>query len=213
MASTPNDRDPWSCELWELDFRRELPWAFEGTSVRVEWGSLEATLEFVRSHYANIFGATPKDDRFLPDPMSPAKLRFLAGSDRLVFRDDDRTVGVLTGNPYDWSTYYWRTVAFVPEYQGQGLLAKCLERTDGLMREAGIERIEGEASPTNYRQVRLLHRLGYCVTGQTNSERWGTMLRLTKHLSDLGKTQFANQFIKSIPLTRPDTAHFNRSSS
>jgi len=158
--------------------------------------TLDGALAFTRDHYARIFGAVPNDARFLSEPMTPAKARFLAESDRFAFRDGGEMIGLLVGNPIDWSTYYWRSVAFLPEQQGRGLLAAALEHTDAILRDAGVMRVEGEAAPTNYRQVRLLLRLGYCVTGTTNSERWGTMLRLTKFLRADAEERFAAQFCR-----------------
>lgn len=188
--------------LWQLDWREHTPCRLDG-DVRLEVASMETLLAFVRAQYADIFTMDAKDDRFLPDPMTPAKLRFLEASDRFVFLDGHRAAGVLVGQPVDWSTYYWRTVAFLPEYQGRGLLAAALERTDAVMREVGVERVEGEAAPTNYRQVRLLHRLGYCVTGSTNSERFGALLRLTKFLAPRGQETFTSRFCQgSYPTSR-----------
>jgi GNAT superfamily N-acetyltransferase len=188
-----------SQRLWGLDFRAHLPWTLAG-GVTLEHGTTEDVLTFVRGHYAAIFAVDADDRRFLPDPPTEAKRRFLEASDRFLFRDGDTVIGLLVGNPIDWTSYYWRTVAFLPEHQGRGLLAAALERTDEVMREAGIERVEGEAAPANYRQVRLLLRLGYCITGSTNSERWGSMLRLTRFLHDEGEHVFKTRFCKDTNL-------------
>jgi GNAT superfamily N-acetyltransferase len=196
-ASRGLPSQPLSQQLWGLDWGEALPWTLDG-GVRFERADLDSILAFVRAHYDAIFATDSKDDGFLPDPLTPAKTRFLALSDRFVFREGGRTIGVLVGQPADWSTYYWRTVAFLPAHQGRGLLAAALERTDAVMREAGVERVEGDAAPVNYRQVRLLHRLGYCVTGSVNSERWGTLLRLTKFLAPRGRATFASRFCRGV---------------
>lgn len=168
--------------------------------VDVEIASIEEATAFMAAHYADIFGSDPEDRRFFADPGSPARARFLAGSDRLAFREGGEVIGLLVGNPVDWSTYYWRSVAFLPEHQGRGLLAAALERTDRIMRDAGVVRVEGEAAPINYKQVRLLLRLGYCVTGSSNSDRWGTMLRLTKFLDPSAEERFITQFCRDTSL-------------
>ncbi len=188
-----------SHRLWALDWTALLPWTLED-GVELQCGSVEDVLEFVRESYSAIFVTDPDDDRFLRERPSAAKERFLEVSDRFVFRERGRVIGVLVGNPVDWSTYYWRTVAFLPEHQGRGLLAAALERTDEVMRAAGIERVEGNAAPANYRQVRLLLRLGYCITGHENSERWGAMLRLTRFLREEGEHVFFEQFCKDSKL-------------
>ena len=191
-----------SQRLWGLAFGEHLPCDL-GDGVELRAGTLDDVLAFTSAHYATIFHADADDTRFLPEQLNEAKRRFLEASDKLLFCEDDRVIGLLVGNPVDWSTYYWRTVAFLPEHQGRGLLAAALARTDELMRAAGIARIEGDAAPANYRQVRLLLRLGYCVTGSTNSERWGAMLRLTRFLDPEGHRVFTTQFCKDPQLPGP----------
>lgn len=194
---TPAPTEPSSRRILGIDWRDHLPFTLAG-GVEVHLATLDEALAFTRAHYADIFGSNVTDTRFLTETSSPAKLRFLAEADRFVFRDGGEAIGLLVGHPTDWSTYYWRTVAFLPEYQGRGLLAAVLERTDRVMCEAGVARVEGEAAPTNYRQIRLLARLGYCVTGTVNSERWGTMLRLTKFLATDAEQAFVMQFCRDV---------------
>src|SRR5690606_23648996 len=65
-----------SSEHWlNLSFRALLPWSFE--EIRVESGCLDDALQFISLHYSTLFGLTPDDDRWLEDPMTPAKRRFL----------------------------------------------------------------------------------------------------------------------------------------
>lgn len=184
-----------SRQIYGIDWSEHFP-ATIAEGVRLEPASLPEALAFTSAHYARIFGEHAADGRFFVDPSTPARRRFLEASDRFVFREDGAIIGLLLGNPVDWSTYYWRSVAFLPEHQGRGLLAAALERTDAVMREAGILRVEGEAAPVNYRQVRLLLRLGYCVTGSANSERWGTLLRFTKYLCAEAEERFVLQFCR-----------------
>lgn len=168
---------------------------------------MDDALAFTKVNYARIFGMDPADQRFFVDAQTPARMRFLAASDRFLFREAGETIGLLIGNPVDWSTYYWRSVAFLPEHQGRGFLAAALEHTDAVMRAAGIVRVEGEAAPNNYKQVRLLLRLGYCVTGSVNSERWGTLLRLTKYLDTSAEDKFVTQFCRDAFPARSSPGH------
>lgn len=185
-----------SRDILEIDWCAHVPWVMDG-GIRLELATLHETLEFMRLYYGTIFGADGTDHRFFAETLTPAKVRFLEASDRFAFREGTRTVGLLVGQPLDWSTYYWRTVAFVPEHQGRGLLSAALERTDAVMRDAGVVRVEGEAAPNNQRQLRLLIRLGYCVTGSVNSERWGTLLRLTRFLAPQAQECFVGQFCRN----------------
>lgn len=184
-----------SSDLFGIDWAAQLPFELTG-GIRLEHAPMPQMLEFVAAHYAAIFDSDAADRRFLVEAQSPAKMRFFEMSDRFVFRDGEKVVGLLVGNPLDWSTYYWRSIAFLPEFQGRGLLAAALARTDAVMREAGVARLEGEAAPNNQRQLRLLLRLGYVVTGTINSERWGTVLRLTKYLRREAEERFASVFCR-----------------
>lgn len=184
-----------SHDIFDLDWRAHLPLDLSG-SVQLDIATFEESIAFMGAHYASIFGARPDDHRFFSEAQTAAKTRFLRRSDRFAFREGPQMVGLLVGHPVDWSTYYWRSVAFLPEHQGRGLLAAALDHTDVVLRDAGIVRVEGEAAPNNYRQVRLLLRLGYCVTGSINSERWGTMLRLTKYLAPEAEHYFRAQFCR-----------------
>jgi RimJ/RimL family protein N-acetyltransferase len=191
----PSNGPSLSSDLFGIDWATQLPFELTG-GIRVELAAMQPTIEFAAAHYAAIFGSDASDRRFLVEALSPAKMRFLELSDRFMFRDGERAIGLLLGNPLDWSTYYWRSIAFLPEFQGRGLLAAALARTDAAMREAGVARLEGEAAPNNQRQLRLLSRLGYVVTGTINSERWGTLLRLTKYLRPEAEERFATQFCR-----------------
>ena len=198
-------RVPRSRVLWDLDWGAHLPIDIDD-DVCLDVAELDEVFGFVGAHYASIFDAGDGDERFVAEPMNAAKRVFYEEADCFAFRHrHDGMVGLLVGHPFDWSTYYWRTVAFVPEMQGRGLLSSALAHTDGVMGAAGVQRVEGEASPTNYRQVRLLHRLGYCVTGSHNSERFGSMLRLTKFLSEEAEETFERQFCRTrrTPRARP----------
>lgn len=187
--------------VWRLDWASLWPLQLSG-GLRAGPIDADEALAFVAAHYAEVFQADTADRRFLPDPMTDAKRRFFAASDRIAFFDGDRVVGLLVGNPVDWSTYYWRTVALLPAYQGRGLLAQVLRHTDALMRAHGVVRVEGECAPTNYRQLRLLLRLGYVVTSTVTSERWGALLRLTRFLNEEAEEAFAERFSKDAGLPR-----------
>lgn len=190
-----------SVQVWSLEWEAHVPFSL-GRGIVVERATLADAFAFVEESYSAVFGATPKDASFLEEGLTPAKRRFFERSDRFLFRDGERPIGLLMGQPQDWSTYYWRTVAFLPEYQGRGLLAAALERLDSALASAGVLRVEGDTAPNNYRQLRLLLRLGYCVSGSANSERWGALLRLVKFLSPEGREAFGARFCKDRHLAR-----------
>lgn len=185
--------------IWGLDWA-SLPPIVLDDGVRMAAASIEASLEFMGDHYGAIFGDGA--DRFVTEPLTAAKRAFLERSDAFLFWHDGTPVGLLIGNPVDWSTYYWRTVAFLPAYRGRGLLAAALEETDRRLAAHGVARVEGETAPNNYAQLRLLLRLGYVVTGSTESDRFGSMLRLTKFLTPGPRETFERQFCRGAPMSR-----------
>jgi hypothetical protein len=186
-----------SRRLWSLDWRCVLPWSFE--EVRVEVASFEDSMPFMREHYASIFGSQGGESRFLSSPMTEAKRRFCNDSDVFLFRAAGRTVGLLMANPTDWSTYYMRSVAVLPEFRERRLLTRFMEQSYGPLRDAGVERIEGECSPANAPMMRMLVGQGFLVTSTANSERWGATVRFTKFLSDEAEGVFLRQFNSVIP--------------
>lgn len=172
-----------------------LPLSVSGLMVRA--GSFERDgLPFVRASYEALFGGASEAGRFLSDPETDAKRRFAAEMDTLCLCDGPRTVGLLIGHPLDWSTYYWRSVALLPEHRARGVLAQIMERTYAPLAAAGVERVEGECSPTNAPMMRTLVKLGFVVTATTNSERWGATVRFTKFLCDEAEEVFGRQFCR-----------------
>lgn len=182
-----------SKRIWGFDWADHLPWQVDAVSVEVGSFALDA-LPFIESHYSRIFGGADATQRFLSDPMTDAKRRFGDEMDVLLFRAERMTIGLLIGHPLDWSTYYMRSVAILPEYRDRRLLTRIMEQTCEPLRAAGVERIEGDCSPANLPMMRMLTGLGFLVTAAANSERWGAMVRSTKFLREDAEDVFARQF-------------------
>jgi hypothetical protein len=182
----------WSSRLWDLDWAQVLPWRFE--DVAVESTSFDAALPFVQQHYGRIFGSGGSEARFLKDPLTETKRRFGSEMDVIQFRAPEGVVGILMGHPTDWTTYYMRTVAILPEYRERRLLTRFMERSYAPLRAVGVERIEGECSPANLPMMRMLIGQGFMMTSTANSERWGYIARFTKFLREEAEVAFNRQF-------------------
>jgi hypothetical protein len=201
---------PMSRRLWNLDWRSVLPWHFDDG--RAEFATAEEALPFIQEHYPAIFGQGDLEGRFLPSPTTDAKRRFFAEMDYFLFRVDQHAAGVLMGHPTDWTSYYIRSAALLPEYRERRVLTRFLERLDQPLRAAGIERVEAECSPANVPVVRLLTAQGYVATASMSSERWGLMLRYTKFLSEDARAAFMRQYT-AMPFAKrrqDDTPNLNR---
>ncbi|MBX3200228.1 MAG: GNAT family N-acetyltransferase [Labilithrix sp.] len=175
--------------LWGIDWTSVLPWQFD--DIRVEYARLADVLPFMAELFPQTFNV---GKQWLQEEMSEAKRRFGEEMDVFVFRDGEKIVGVITGNPSDWSTYYWRTVAFLPEYRQRNLLTLFTERCFLPFRAAGVSRMEVDTSPANRATVRALSGQGLIVTAMISTERWGQLLRFTKFLDEDAARTFSTQF-------------------
>jgi ribosomal protein S18 acetylase RimI-like enzyme len=184
---------PLSRRLWDIDWGADGVWNIDD-DVTVENTRFADALPFIQEHYARIFGADEVGDRFVASPMTPAKRRFCDESDVFVFRSGAQTIGILIGHPTDWSTYYIRTAALLPDYRGRELVPKLLEILAAKLRAVGVERIQAETSPVNVSTMRLFLNVGFRVTATSLSERWGALVHTTWLLSDEADNVFHRQF-------------------
>src|SRR6185503_19487640 len=98
----------------------------------------------------------------------------------------------------DWSTYHIRFCAFLPEYQGRQLLQRFFPTFFRILKQAGVERIETETSPSNLAIMHIMNRFHFNVTGTLMSERWGALVRFTKFLDEESERVFLQQFCTGI---------------
>jgi ribosomal protein S18 acetylase RimI-like enzyme len=190
-------REALSKMLWGIDWSEHLPLAM-GDSIVVHASTFERSLPFVRENYAAIFHEDAQSP-FSTTRVNPQKERYyrLAG-DFFEFKDGEKTVGLLVGTPVDWSTYYIRSAAVLPEYQRSGLVFALLSAMFVHLRVAGIERVEADASPSNFATLGILSRLFFNVTGTTLSDRWGAHVHLTRFLDEECEEVFLNQFCAGV---------------
>ena len=169
-----------------------LPWDVGG--VRIELATIEDALPFIRDAYPTIFRTEAGDDRFLADPMTESKLAFYRESDVFLIKDGTAQVGLQIGHPTDWSSYYVRSVALLPDYRRRGIVPELTTRMVDVLAHAGIQRIEGDIPPANVANMLAQTRLGYVATGVLNHDRWGSTVRLTRHISTDSSDVFRQQF-------------------
>lgn len=190
-----------STRWWNLDWSTILPWQIGAVSV--EHGSYEEVLPFLKANYERLFGAL--DPRFVIEEMNEAKRRFWAEGDVFIFRREGQTIGYWGGHPSDWSTYYCRTMSILPEFREGRLASELSSRICQTLAPTDVARIEVDTSIANVPMARVLQGLGFVVTSTIISERWGTMLRFTKHLREADSRVFNRQYVYVPELGRdPD---------
>lgn len=175
---------------WEPFF----PYTLGASGFVATLGDAATYLNFTQDSAA-IANIDPRDPRFLGCHNPNDRAEFLEHrSDIFIVRNSTRVVGVLSGNPVDWSTYYLRFSAFLPEERGRGAYPRLLTRILEALRAHSYERVEADVAPNHSAQVLILSRLRFYVTGFTISERWGALIRFTHFLRLDGKNSFENTF-------------------
>jgi RimJ/RimL family protein N-acetyltransferase len=152
----------------------------------------------VKEHYALIFEQS-RNVPFSNTKHSDSKMRYyrIAG-DFFEFKDGATTIGLLVGTPVDWSSYYIRSAAVLPAYQGRKVIQRFFPLLFERLKEAGLERVEADTSPSNMATMHLLTRLRFNVSGTILSERWGAHVHFTKFLSDGVEDAFLGQFCSGV---------------
>jgi len=196
-----------SRRFWDIDWSDLFPCKLDD-DVAVDNVSFEDALPFVEEHYARIFGAEESEGRFLGSPLTEAKRRFCDESDVFLFRNKaGAPVGILMAHPTDWSTYYIRTAALLPDYRGKNIVPRLIAVLSRRLVAVGVERMEAEMSPVNMSTLRTLcFDLGFRITATSMTERWGALVRLTWFLSEEAGTIFHRQFC-NYPRSKPTKKH------
>lgn len=188
-----------SARFWGLDLSRGLPRVLSRDGVEAVPGELGRVCEFLVQAFPTF---TEEELDADPDPrMVEAKRHYLrTASDLIELQHEGRTVGVIVGAPEDWSSYYVRILAVLPEYQRPGLTRRfareCLLEP---LAEHGVERVVAETWPTNIAMSRGFTEMHFHVTGHLLSERWGALVRYTKFLDPAREAAFERRFAAALP--------------
>src|SRR5258706_1757626 len=191
--STETEVRPLSQLLWGLDWSKHLPVTLAEHGIRFEMSSFDKSRAFLVENLGKIFpdeGGTP----FQQLDNIEAKARFYRLSDTFEYVHEGRTIGVVIGAPTDWSTYYCRTTAILPEYQSRGLGDAWFELLFGVLGSYGVQRVEGDVAPSNLRMLRMLTRNEFQVMGNLLTDRWGALTRVTRFLDPNRGDVFRRQF-------------------
>ena len=187
--------------LWGLRWEEILPCQVTEDVVVIA-SSFEESLPFIDAHYAEIF----EDDgggRFLRSRPSRARIRYYQTvGDFFEFKTSGRTVALLIGTAIDWSTYYIRSAAALPEVQGKKVIQRFFPEMFTALKSAGVERVEAETSPSNMATLHLLSRLRFNPSGTVLTDRWGAMLKFTRFLDEHAEGVFLRQFCAGVRYQR-----------
>ena len=187
-----------SARFWGADLSRDLPRVLSRDGVQAVRGDLARVGEFLKQTFPTFTEEELGAD--LSPRMVEAKGHYLGtASDLIELQHEGRTVGVLVGAPEDWSSFYVRILAFLPEYQRPGLtrrfVRECLFEP---LAARGVERIVADTWPTNIAMTRGFTEMHFHVTGHQLSERWGALVRYTKFLDPAREAAFERRFAGTV---------------
>jgi RimJ/RimL family protein N-acetyltransferase len=186
-----------SQKLWGIHWAQHLP--FENAGFLVRLSDYTRAQAFIAANYATVFEEEANASPFATD-ISAAKSRYyqLFG-DFFEFFYGEELAGLLVCTPTDWSTYYIRSAALIPKYQGRRIVQQFYaEALFPVLKAAGVERVEFDTSPANLAMMHIAARLRFNNTGTILSERWGAMVHFTKFLSQHKEDVFLEQFCAGV---------------
>ena len=188
---------PLSQALWGIDWSAALP--YRKGPFEVVHSRFSAARTFVETHYATVFEEQQGPNTFASDVSSTKARYYEIAGDFFEVRRDDSTIGLLVCTPSDWSSYYLRSAALLPEHQGARIIQTFYsELLFPTLQRAGVERIELDTSPANLAMMHIATRLKFNQTGTLLSERWGAMVHFTKFLSEEKEDVFLRQFCSGV---------------
>ncbi|MFO7178353.1 MAG: hypothetical protein DIU78_006615 [Pseudomonadota bacterium] len=192
---------PLSVALWNVSWDDVLPYRFGSDGAVVRWSTFENVRPFIEQNYARIFEEPAGDTPFTQETsMNRAKARYYAiFADVFEFLYRNETIGILICTPLDWSTYYIRTAALLPEHQGRQWVWRFVsEVLFDYLAPLGVERVEFDVSPANMAMLHLAARNRCNPTGTLLTERWGSQVRFTRFLNPQREAVFLDQFCNGI---------------
>jgi Acetyltransferase (GNAT) family len=188
-----------SATMWGLDWSAQLPVQLTSDGATIEHSSFERVMPFVAVNFATMFEEDPAASPFLGGRSTEARDRYYREiGDFFEFKYERVTVGALICTPTDWSTYYIRFCAVLPDFQGKQLLQRFFPKFFDILSAAGVERVETETSPSNLAVMHIMNRFRFNVAGTILSERWGALARFVKFLDQESESTFLRQYCTGI---------------
>jgi hypothetical protein len=181
-------------QLWGFRWSDHLPKTLTKDGLYVDYIDYEDAIPFVRENYSTIFQESDENP-FSGGKISAARSRYYRhAADCFAFKKGNEFGGLFLCTPVDWSTYYIRSTAFVSHFEGRNLIPLFFPHFFKVLKDAGVERVEAETSPSNMRVVYMLTRQRFNVSGSVLSERWGALTKFTKFLDEESEEVFLQQF-------------------
>lgn len=150
---------------------------------------------FIQKNHLPIFDEGQWGNPFFKENSTLGKLRYLEDyADCFMYFKAEQAYAVTICTLSDWSSYYLRYGAFLKDYQNTGRAQLFLNHLIGVLKNTEVNRIETDISPANLSNLHIFNKLGFNITGINNTERWGSLIRMTKFLNTKAENVFLDQF-------------------
>lgn len=181
--------------IWSLDWGQHFPKTDRGSDITYAVSHYDEFTQFMKDHHRLFQKDLIQDTLFLmKDDRKSRSFYYREVGDFFVFRKGTQLAGVFCGHAMDWASYYLRWAFVLPQYRGQGIWQKFLKYFFSCLKNYDVDIVQGDVSPSNLVEIHLFTKLGFVITGQQLSERWGALLHFTKYLNEKNFTAFEFQF-------------------
>lgn len=188
-----------SLTVWGLDWEKHLPMSLGDYTL--EASTFEEFVAIKNRPNSFIISSENSNDQFLKESLNISKEEYLRKfSDFFVIRSlqTQEVCGVIVCDVMDWSSYYLRFIYIDPKHRSHNLTIQFVAAVESVLKNYSLDKIVCEVSSGNLPQVARMSQQGYICTGNSLSERFGSLLRLTKFLKSDSLEIFNTQFTQDI---------------
>jgi len=188
--------------LWGLDWQAVFPRFVAGSKIRIAACGYEDFRRFADQHFPEIYGNELNQQNTILDDDDATKRRravyYTALGDFFLFFDEGRPIGGFACTVADWRTYYLRSSGLLKEYQGRGIYKDFIDLLLAQLDAHGVECVTAEVSPANLTVLNVLNKRKFNITGINNSDRFGSLVVLTRFLHGGSEEGFLNRFCVGV---------------
>lgn len=182
-----------SSRVWGIDWNNHFPLSIGRYTV--ELSSFEEFLK-TKNHPGSFLVTSDNcHDHFIKDKNSQAKANYLNHAcEYFAFKMNGVIVGFFMGEVMDWSTYYIRYIIIAKNHRSNNLTTLFFQELEKIMSEYELDKICLDVSSAHVSHVSRMSQIGYVCNGNMLSERFGSIIRLTKYIKEESWTVFNKSF-------------------
>ncbi|MCG8671273.1 MAG: GNAT family N-acetyltransferase [Pseudomonadales bacterium] len=182
-------------KIWNLKWSDHFPRSMT-EELQITYVDYRQGQSFAQQYFPQIYHLDSSESQFQEtDETGMKDAYYEAIGDFFLFRKTDGSpVGMAVGTLLDWSSYNFRNIAILPEYQASGLYWEFVKNLAEILKKHGVQKIEGDISPTNRRHIHIVNKIGFISTSLQLSERWGALLHFVLYLDEALEDKFGRLF-------------------